>query len=518
MRFYSAILLLLLVVFPKGMPASAAGAVNIGPLWHDAETVWLPGVRSRGLGPLWSHESSSEGAWWAFSPLIVDSRDPSLERRHVDILYPLMTYDRFGSEYRWQLLQWLSLAGGENLDGDTKTRRNLFPFFFFQKSSNPTNDYFAVVPLYGRLNNRFFRDETRFILFPLYVETKDGGVRTRNFPLPFIHVRDGAGVSGWQLWPVLGHQSKELTWRTNVLDEAELVGGYDKWFFLWPFGFRETLGLGTTNAITNRAFLPLFSTQRSPARDNTTLLWPFFTFTEDRAKQFREWGAPWPFIGWANGEGRTARRVWPVWGFSRSRDQERNFILWPGYTHRRIETAELESERWRGLWFLYDQSMDRSKITGVERRRRDVWPLFTWKRDFEGRERLQLLAPIEPLLKNNQSIERAYSPLWTVYRSEHNPQRGVSSQSLLWNLWSREVSTNATQTSALFGIVRTRRDEEGLQWRFAWMPFKQSKEADATRVISVTKPTGLLALPPRRGDFLDRRPAQSSAAANLAAD
>lgn len=499
----------------------AEAPTQLGPLNHESPTVRLPGTRFQAVGPLFSGESTTEGTWWALPPLVTDFRDDTLERTHVDLLYPLVTYDRFGTEYRWQLLQWLSFAGGEGVAGEAKTRRNLFPFFFSQKSTNPTNDYFALLPIYGHLQNRFFRDESRFILFPLYVETKKRGVRTRNFPLPFVHVRDGGGVSGWQLWPALGHESKSPSWRSNAVEELELVPGHDKWFLAWPFCFRETMGLGSTNAVTNTSVLPLFSLQRSPGRDNTTFLWPFFSVTDDRAQRFKEWGMPWPFLGWADGPGRTARRVWPLGGFSRSSTQQRDFVLWPGYTHRRINTDKLESERWRVLWFLYDQSEDRSKTTDVKRQRRDLWPLFTWRQDFEGRTRLQVLAPLEPHLKNNQSIERSYSPLWTLYLSEHNPARGMTSQSLLWNFWSRQVTTNSTQTSSFFGIVRTRRDETGRHWRFFWRAFAEAQSDSATAVSDTAGParrlaSGLLALPPRRGDFLARPAGDAPSEALLA--
>lgn len=68
-------------------------------------------------------------------------------------------------------------------------------------------------------------------------------------------------------------------------------------------------------------------------------------------------------------------------------------------------------------------------------------------------------------MPGNKSIERLYSPLWSVWRSESDPGRGKASQSLLWNLWRRERAGAETRASALFGLVQTRRDGGGRSWK-----------------------------------------------------
>ncbi len=493
--------LLLCLCLLLGAGASAVQASDRGPLELRTATVREPGERHEALGPLLSGEVHGSQQWWALSPLVVDLEDPEIGRRHFDFLYPLLTYDRFETESRWQLLQWLNVATsqpiGDGTNSDTRVRRNFFPFVFSQKSPSGTNDYFAVVPFYGHMNNHLFRDEIRFVALPLWVVTRKKGVETVNVPAPFFHLRHGAGVDGWQLWPLLGHETREITWRTNVLDEAELVPGHEKSFLLWPFAFSSRFGLGSTNPVTERMILPLFSVSRSPARSSTSVVWPFFNRTEDREKGFTEWGAPWPFITWADGPGKTARRVWPLFGTEKTPVRSREFVGWPFYKHRRITKPALVSDRWQSLFFLYDQSRDVSVTTGARSERRDLWPLFWWKRDFEGRERLQVGALLETLLKNNETAERAYGPLWTLYRSERNPARGLSSQSLLWNLWRRESGTNAVTTSALFGAIRTRRDDSGLQWRLLWRPFGTAGEGAAPVRSAMAAPVWQ-----HRGDLL----------------
>src|SRR5207247_5292459 len=124
-------------------------------------------------------------------------------------------------------------------------RITIFPLYFQQRSSNPALNYTAVIPFYGHLKNRLLRDEIRFILLPLYAQTRKRDVVTENYVFPIFHLRHGEKLEGWQFWPLAGYEHKDVTVKTNAFDETEVVGGYDKLFVLWPFFFNNKLGLGT---------------------------------------------------------------------------------------------------------------------------------------------------------------------------------------------------------------------------------------------------------------------------------
>ncbi len=65
------------------------------------------------------------------------TRDHGIDSVEFDVLYPGLTYDRFGGEYRFQILQLFNFAGGVK-DGDTnKHRFSLFPFYLQQRSVGP---------------------------------------------------------------------------------------------------------------------------------------------------------------------------------------------------------------------------------------------------------------------------------------------------------------------------------------------------------------------------------------------
>jgi len=435
-----------------------------------------PGERQEVLGPVYYHQRLEESETWGVPPFFSYTRDPGVELTEIDLAYPLLTLDRFGDEYRVQLLQIFSFAGGKTQDDEGKRRFTLFPFYFQQRSIRPELNYTAVMPFYGTLQNRLFRDEIFFVLFPGYARTRKKDVVTDNFLFPVFHLRKGNELKGWQVWPVVGFERKGVTWRTNSVDEPEMVGGHRKFFALWPFFLDSKTGLGTTNEVWQQSFIPFYSITRSPERDSSTYFWPFgLTLTDDRVKKFKEVGLPWPLVVFARGEGKTVNRVWPLYSRAHNATLQSDFYLWPIYKYNRFNSPPLVRERTRILFFLYSDISEKNTETGKALRRIDFWPLFTARREHDGRERLQILAPLEPLLPNNKSIERNFSPIWSVWRSEKNPKTGESSQSFLWNFYRKETGPESRQVSLLFGLIQFREDSSRKKWRIFYIPVGENK-------------------------------------------
>src|SRR5689334_1966935 len=184
---------------------------------------------------------------WAIPPFFSHSADPGTESEEYDILYPLLSYDRFGEQYRWHLIQLFSFAGGPTQTETYRRRFTLFPFYFQQRSSDPKENYTALIPFYGHLKSRMMRDEVYFILLPIYVETRKKDVVTENFVYPFFHLRHGDGLRGWQFWPLFGEEHKKITLQTNGFNDVETIGGHEKRFVLWPLYMEQRTGIGTTN-------------------------------------------------------------------------------------------------------------------------------------------------------------------------------------------------------------------------------------------------------------------------------
>ena len=455
--------------------AAEADLWNAGLLFDEFSLTLAPGRRTEAAGPFYYSEQKETQRTWATPPLLSYTRDPDTESREFDFLYPVMTYDRYGEQYRWQFFQVLSLAGGPTQQENARDRFTLFPLYFQQRSSDPSQNYTALVPFYGHLQHRFARDEVFFVMFPFYSKTRKKDVVTDNYLCPVFHLRHGDGLHGWQFWPLVGNEHKDVTTRANGFNEVTTIGGHDSFFALWPLFFNVRSGIGTTNEQRLQTSIPLYSWLRSPLRDSTTVIWPFFNYVDDREKKYREWDAPWPLIVFARGEGKTTTRVWPFFSQARSPKLESDFYLWPIYKHNCVHSPPLESERTRICFFLYSDRTETNTETKADRRRIDFLPFFTWRRDFNGNRRLQILAPLEPILPGNKNIERDYSPLWSLWRSENNPRTGAASQSLLWNLYRRETTPAARKCSLLFGLFQYQSGSEGKRMRLFYVPLNRTK-------------------------------------------
>ncbi|MEK7706628.1 MAG: hypothetical protein AAB380_01350 [Verrucomicrobiota bacterium] len=267
-----------------------------------------------------------------------------------------------------------------------------------------------------------------------------------------------------------------MTAKTNGFGETEVIGGHDKFFALWPIYFNSALAIGTENPQKEFGILPLYNSVRSPNRDSTGVLWPFFTWIDDREKKYREWEGPWPLVVVARGEGKTTTRFLPFFSRASNTNLVSNSYLWPVYKYNRIQSSPLVRERTRILFFLFSAVNEKNTETGAAHERTDFWPLFTHRRDFNGNTRLQLLAPIEPILPNNKSVERNWSPLWSVWRAEKNPKTGNTSQSLLWNLYRRETSPASKKCSLLFGLFKYQSDAKAKHWRVFYLPLTKSQK------------------------------------------
>ena len=77
---------------------------------------------------------------------------------------------------------------------------------------------------------------------------------------------------------------------------------------------------------------------------------------------------------------------------------------------------------------------------------------------------------------NNKSIERNYSPVYALWRSERNGKTGAASQSLLWNLYRRESTPQSKKFSLLFGLFQYESNTNGRHWRLFYIPMGKTEE------------------------------------------
>ena len=231
------------------------------------------------------------------------------------------------------------------------------------------------------------------------------------------------------------------------------------------------------NHSTFNALLPLYAVGRSPQKDETHVLWPFFYKSHFKQSGYLEYGSPWPFIINGTGPNKSHHRFWPFYGKLEDATRKREFYLWPLYVNRELDTEKIRLRRTRWLAMLYQHSHEERKETGLVKDRRHLWPLFTHETDSDGHSRFQLFSPLEPLLPGNRGIRRNYTPLFALWHTESNPATGRSSSSFLWHLYRGERTPVSKKCSLLFGLIRYKKSEEGREWRLLWLIPIRSKAA-----------------------------------------
>jgi len=451
------------------MAALAQNEFSAGPIYAEFPLTLSSGQREEAAGPFFSREHAGPERQISVPPLFTWTRDEDIDSAKLDSLYPILTYSRYGAEYRFQFFQLFSFAGGKTQEENHRRRFTLFPIYFQQRAPDPKFNYTAVLPFYGHLQNRLFRDDIKFVMFPFYSETRKKDIVTDNYVFPFFHLRHGNELRGWQFWPLVGSEQKGITYRTNAVDELETIAGHEKFFALWPFYFRDRLGIGTDNPEDHRAIIPFYTRLRSPKRDSTSYGWPFgFTVTDEREKKYRETDLFWPLFVRARGEGKTTTRIFPFYSRASNTNLESDFYMWPLYKFNRLKAPSLDRQRTRILFFLYSDISEKNLEAKAEFRRIDFWPLFTSRRDWDGNERLQILSIIEPVLPNAGGIGRNYAPLYSLWRAEKNAKTGAASQSLLWNLYRRDTTLATKKISLLFGLFQYQSTPEGKNWRVCY--------------------------------------------------
>jgi hypothetical protein len=423
------------------------------------------GWREEAAGPFFYQQATAGQTQWALPPFFCRTSTPEVDWEEWEVFYPVIDYRRFGKEYRLQVGEFLSFSGGNTQEENGVRRTTLFPIYFRQRSPDTNLNYTALVPFYGHLINRLFRDDIKFVMFPIYSETRKKDVVTDNYFYPIFDRRRGHGLTGWEVWPLAGEDRKTTTFRTNIMNEVETIGGYDNFFALWPIYFKNRTGLGTTNPASSLTVLPFYSQTRSPSRDQVSYGFPLgFNAIHDRGQGYVEHDFLWPLFVQAHGS-RTVTRYFPFYSRARRHGLESIFYGFLLYKFNRLEAPPLDRHRARILYFLYSDTVERNTQSHEFKRRVDFWPFYSYDRKMDGNRRLQIFALLEPLFPNNRTIAREYSPLWALWRAEKNARTRATSQSLLWNLYRHESVGQSKKTSLLFGLIQYQCTAEGGRWR-----------------------------------------------------
>ncbi len=473
---------LLVALLAVLMPARPALADETAPAEGTIFTLW-PLIDYREspaegfsnlsiLGPLFKFQRQKEQSTVAVRPLFFRSGNEKNETASTEYLYPLASSETTPDVTRFQVLKLYQ----KNLfrkDREEERERDFMIFpFYISGTSKKYGPYTSVLPIYGDIYERFWRDEYHYVLFPLYGRTVKKGTTNYNVLYPFFSVTRGERESGYAFWPVYGQSAKE--------------GVYRKRFALWPFFHQEEKGLDTDNPTSRFQILPLYAAVDSPKLTSRDYLWPFFGHYENRDPKEEGWNLLWPFWQVVRGEKRNVTRFLPLFDRERNGDDEKRWYLWPLYKEETSVAPSFRQEKERLLYFLYSNNRESWPADGASRQRVAFWPLFVYNRTTDGVKSFGFPALLEPIL-DREGIERSWAPLWRIYQQRWN-DGGDSTASFAWNLYWHEARKDAlayelfpllryrstTETSdlqLLKGLFRYTTDRERKSVRLFWLPF-----------------------------------------------
>jgi hypothetical protein len=424
------------------------------------------------LGPLFKFEKKGDERETAFRPFMYRTDHLKSRSTSTYFLYPAAYRENTPQADTYEVLRLFQtnhFHKGEEKAGEATAM--LFPFYIAGKSTQG-EDYQSFFPFYGDIYDRFWRDEYHFAMFPLYGRTVNKGTTTRHYLYPIFSTTSGEKESGFEVFPLYGQSHKE--------------GVYNKRFVLWPFYTSWQTGLDTDNPTEKTFLFPLYGKIDSPKRTTRSYLWPFFGYTINHEKKFKEVDYFWPFISTIRGEKRNADSFLPLYSRDTFADGERRWYLWPLFRHEEIRSETFNRDSNRVLFFLYRGSHESWPKEGTERSRIAAWPLFLYESKPSGTYSFSFPAPVESIL-DKEGIEKNWAPLWRLYQRRWD-EDGNSASSLLWNLYWHErrgedlayelfplVSYRGVKGESelkfLKGLISLKRGDRESELSLLWMPF-----------------------------------------------
>lgn len=407
------------------------------------------GSSSTALHPFFRSESAVDGGYRteAIYPLGLFSRDPETRER-IDRIVPLFSFkERVGSEGFER--DWF-----------------VFPIVFAGESESGEN-YFTVFPFYGHAEDMLTLDEIDFVLFPLYVTSRDGEYETVSYVWPLTLFGEGGGRETTRVLPFWAHTEKE--------------GVYEQTTLLWPFFHHQRADISDKRPSDTRMLWPLYGQETTEVSRRTTVLWPFFSWGESDAPGDAggySVDAPWPVYMRRDAGGVSRIRIWPFTGSYESEELESRFFLWPLIWDRSEKSADRRMETRYVIPFgyrldVYDPGADEPRQT-----LREIWPLAKQERDGEKREFRAMTLEPGPVLEN---FDENYGFLYTLYRRREDRARDAGEEEILlglyrqwWEPGFRSVDVpflfhlhereNETTTSFLWGLLRLDSHAGGTDW------------------------------------------------------
>jgi hypothetical protein len=363
--------------------------------------------------PFWSSEKSTEG-------------------KGQDILWPLYTDRDFWYDSYWRFLLYYN----NGVDKEKSRGGGVFPIIFWGKDKED-NPYGGLFPIFGNLKDVAGYDRINFILFPCYASTSKDDVYGESYLWPIVNWDKGGSTDKFRVFPFYGYNhrlgqyyNEFYMWPFVTTAKSENSRQPGGGWMVWPIVGHNKLGKSDSWSYV----WPFFRVIQS---DDDSLFdlhcpWPFIQYlrNETPGKSTSE-----------KVKKEDKLYIWPLWGNYEKSDSSYTFLLWPFFSYR-DDRGETKRIKW--LWILplywgkdaWDK--DGEKIETYHR----YWPFASYH---ETKEMTELrMFDIWPE-RNMKVIDRNLSPLWRIFRYYSEPDGSAEAWEFLWGVLSHCKSENGSR-------------------------------------------------------------------------
>jgi hypothetical protein len=434
---------LLPLVFFSFLLPPAHGAAGVWPLFsYDT----FNGQKELEiLGPFFEWRKDGEGSEWGVRPFLYHTDYPRQGLRRWEFLYPFAKYQIKEGDTKAYIVPFSLFRDEVTSSSPERRERASSILTAFWGETDHGERYGGFFPIAGRFKERFSRDEIEFYLWPFYSRIEDDGEITWRTPWPFFS-RFGGEARGLYIWPFWGHR--------------ERAGVYDRGFVLWPFYDYMDQDLDTDNPVRKRFYLPFYASVRSRGA-RADIFCTLFLHQRIENPPLEIWDLPWPFVTLVRGEKVRETQIFPLF---RKRDEEqkrRFYILWPFYKYEWDRITSEEGTAWYFL-LINKYRIVEELATGKQALDANFWPVFDYRRGFEGENSLYVF-PLLPF--HDDGMQRNIYPLFWVYRYTRSPH-GETFSDLLWGLYRRRASAEFSSTQFAFFLRVEKRGKTDVSLSF----------------------------------------------------
>jgi hypothetical protein len=400
--------------------------------------------------------------------LTLPEGDPSAEGRRESGIFPIYRKvtegDRTEVQSLWPLLSHVEQPGKEMTKllplfwredltvGDHRDVDWGFLALLLGGHDPEEGEYLALFPLGGNLKGVLHKDEIRFVLFPLYVDTRRDGYESTHLVWPLVSWGEGDGHRDFRILPFYSHREEEgKRWSTAVM---------------WPFLTWREDDLHTDHPSKSFFFFPFYGRKDSDKFWSRTYLWPLFGFAGGE-NGWSEQIILWPVYRRAELPGKyRAFRVWPLFGYIEEGDEYDRYMLWPIVRERSSKNdrgGRTDSFWIVPFWWNLRYSDEEGNDAGAEVQ---LWPLVKRRRHADGSRDTRILSLIP--FTGWGEWEANYAWAWTLWSVSRDADGGRSGSALL-GLLSWEDRPERGRIELLKGFLGYDRDEEGPGIRLLWL-------------------------------------------------